>query len=77
MSIITSVPLKFDCELLNDTSKFKASDLKLRYHKEKEAYKDIYEGFLVFGLSKGTVVFIQVDQLETIYARFSIHRQSI
>jgi hypothetical protein len=29
------------------------------------------------GLSKGTVVFISVDKIDFIYARFSIHRQAV
>ena len=33
--------------------------------------------FLVFGLSKGVVVFVAVDQLDLIYARFFFHRQAI
>jgi hypothetical protein len=32
---------------------------------------------LVLGLSKGTVIFLAVDQLDTIYARFFFHRQAI
>jgi hypothetical protein len=33
--------------------------------------------FLVIGLNKGTIIFVKVDNLEAIYARFSIHRQAI
>jgi len=33
--------------------------------------------FLVFGLSKGTVIFISLENLEQIFSRFSIHRQSV
>jgi len=29
--------------------------------------------FLVVGLSKGMIIFVRVDNLDHIYARFSIH----
>lgn len=32
------------------------------------------DNWLVFGLSKGSVVFIRMDNLEFIYARFQVHR---
>ena len=32
------------------------------------------EQFLVMGLSKGSVVFVKVNHIEHIYARFSIHK---
>ena len=35
------------------------------------------EKFLVMGLSKGSVIFVRVDHIELIYARFSIHKQQI
>ena len=33
--------------------------------------------YLCLGMSKGTIIFVRVDNLEYIYSRFSIHRQSI
>lgn len=33
--------------------------------------------FLVFGLSKGTVIFLPIDSIDMIYARFSFHRQAV
>ncbi len=39
--------------------------------------KNMTDGYVVLGLSKGTVVFLQVDDLELIYARFSFHRQAV
>lgn len=35
------------------------------------------EKFLVLGLSKGSVIFVHVDSLEKIYARFNVHKQQI
>lgn len=32
---------------------------------------------MVIGLSKGTVIFVKMDNLSHIYARFSIHREAI
>jgi hypothetical protein len=37
----------------------------------------ILDQFLVIGLSKGTVIFVKVNNLSHIYARFSIHREAI
>jgi len=31
--------------------------------------------FLVMGLSKGSVIFVRVKQIEHIYARFNVHKQ--
>ncbi len=33
--------------------------------------------YLCLGMSKGTIVFVRVDNLEYIYSRFAIHRQGI
>ena len=33
--------------------------------------------YLCLGMSKGTIIFVRVDNLEYIYSRFSIHRQGI
>ena len=33
------------------------------------------DNYLIIGLSKGTIIFVQVDDLEAIYARFSVHHQ--
>ena len=35
------------------------------------------ETMLVMGLSKGSVIFVKLDQIELIYARFSVHKQKI
>ena len=63
-------PPKYDCEIFSDQ------------HRDKEPINPAYasidqEGdtdrFLVIGLSKGMIVFVRVDDLDHIYARFSIH----
>ena len=43
---------------------------------ESEDGQDL-DKFLVIGLSKGTVIFVKVNNLSHIYARFSIHREAI
>ena len=40
-------------------------------------YDDEVENFLLMGLSKGSVIFVKVQQLSLIYARFSVHKQGI
>ena len=35
------------------------------------------DNYMIIGLSKGTIIFVQVDDLEAIYARFSVHHQQI
>lgn len=48
------------------------------YDAQKRKYpEDKVHRFLALGLSKGTVIFLAIDQLDTIYARFSFHRQAI
>lgn len=38
---------------------------------------DANDNFLVFGLSKGHVIFVRIDIMDYIYARFAIHRQPV
>lgn len=38
---------------------------------------DQVENFLLMGLSKGSVIFVKVQKIELIYARFSVHKQGI
>ena len=35
------------------------------------------DDYLIMGLSKGTIIFVKVDDLESIYARFSVHNQQV
>jgi hypothetical protein len=45
--------------------------------KDEEVRNQGEDNFLALGLSKGTVIFIDVQNLERVYARFSFHRQAI
>lgn len=64
MTIASTVPPKFDCELFNDASKYRIKELLVRYMAEKLALRDVHESYLVFGMSKGSIIFIQVDNLD-------------
>lgn len=35
------------------------------------------DDYLIMGLSKGTIIFVKVDDLENIFARFSVHHQQV
>ncbi|CDW78455.1 wd repeat-containing protein 87 [Stylonychia lemnae] len=76
MTFASSVPPKYDCEIFNEVN----VNNKMQEEEKssmKNQYVDYTDKFLVFGLSKGTIVFISVDNLELIHARFSIHRQAV
>lgn len=60
-------PPRYDCEIVRE-----GSFIKEDFDEEN---KD--EDMMVIGFSKGTMVFVHVRDIETIYARFSIHRQGI
>lgn len=77
MTLASSVPPKFDCELINDVSKTRIKELMSKYVMERLAMHGIHDSYIVFGMSKGSVIFVKVDKLEQVYARFSIHRQAI
>lgn len=68
MTFMTIKPPKYDCEIFHQN-----------FINEEEANGSIgfRDQFLVLGLSKGTFLFIDVDNLESIYSRFSVHRQAV
>lgn len=68
MNFVTVVPPKYDCEVLQDKALKRNDDL----------IEDTgEENMIVLGFSKGTFAFVSVHQTDKVYARFSIHRQSI
>ena len=77
MTLGSAVPPKFDCELINDVSKARIKELMAKYVIEKLAMHGVHDSYLIFGMSKGTVIFVKVDKLDQVYSRFSIHRQAI
>jgi hypothetical protein len=48
MSLSSTVPPKFDCELFNDVSKAKAQEMRAKYLQEKEAMKGVQDSYIVF-----------------------------
>ena len=48
MTLASTVPPKFDCELINDVSKTRVKELMAKYLLEKIAMKDIHDSYLVF-----------------------------
>lgn len=67
LNFISVIPPKYDCEVVHDESM--SRDYSIEENKN--------EDMMVLGFSKGTFVFVHVKDIETIYARFSIHRQAI
>lgn len=84
MAFASSTPPKYDCEIFNEINAGLSKEEEKIY--TEDSFVDYSDKYLVFvrlfklikvyikGLSKGTVVFISVDNLELIYSRFSIHR---
>lgn len=48
MSLATTIPPKFDCELFNDVSKAKAQEMRSKYLQEKEAMKGVQDSYIIF-----------------------------
>ena len=61
-----TVPPKFDIEIYSEETKIVSE------WQEKTPGK--IDRFMVLGTSKGMVLFLEVDNIETIYARFFFHR---
>ena len=68
MSIVSTIPPRFDCEVCNDVSKHKLKELLSRYINDRLSLRDVHESYIAFvsvfcyynyqGLSKGSIVFI-------------------
>lgn len=67
-------PPKYDCEIFSDLHRYKEPTNPAYTFVEQEGDTD---RFLVIGLSKGMIVFVRVDNLDHIYARFSIHQAAV
>jgi len=72
-------PPQYDCEIFSDLYKYKGPlNPDYKFCGTSEAVKnEELDCFLVIGLSKGTVIFVRIDNLDYIYARFSLHRQAV
>jgi hypothetical protein len=74
MTIASAVPPTYDCELFTkpvDTKSMMGSFLL------GKTFDTIHDSYLALGLSKGSVIFVSVNDLNTITARFSLHRQAV
>lgn len=73
MSLVCTEPAKYDFEILSDLHTYKENeDPSMRiYLDEQGEYSD---GFLVFGLSKGSIIFVKVTNIDSIYAKFPVHK---
>lgn len=69
-------PPQFDCEIFSDLYKYK-EPLEPDYELIEDPNGERADQFIVIGLSKGTVLFVRVNDLDHIYSRFSIHRQAV
>ena len=71
-----TAPPQYDCEIFSDLYKYREPS-----HPDYEFIQDPdgedLDRFLVIGLSKGSIIFVKVNNLDQIYARFSIHREEV
>ena len=63
MEFSRSTPPRYDVESLK------------RY--ETKVEPDYTDKFLVCGYSKGSIIFVKIQDMERIYTRFSIHREAV
>jgi len=69
-------PPQYDCEIFSDLYKYKEpTDPEYRFVEDPDG--GVLDHFMVIGLSKGTILFVKVNDLDHIFARFSIHRQAV
>lgn len=74
MTIASAVPPTYDCELFTKPVDTKTVMGSFLFGK---TFNTIHDSFLALGLNKGSVIFVNVNELNTITARFSLHRQAI
>jgi len=67
LSFCNVIPPRYDWEIVREES----------YVQENFCEETKNEDMMIIGFSKGTFIFVNLYETESIYARFSIHRQSI
>lgn len=72
----STAPPQYDCEIPPDLYKY-VEPTNPDYEFITPEDGEVLDQFLVIGLSKGTVIFVKVNNLSHIYARFSIHREAV
>ena len=70
-------PPQGDCEIFSDLHRYQEPINPAYTFVDQEGDKQFTDKFLVIGLSKGMIVFVRVDNLDHIYARFSIHQSAV
>jgi hypothetical protein len=71
MTLASTVPPQYDCEMFTkprDTKDFMGSFIK------GKTLKTLHDTYLALGLSKGSVIFVLVNDMNVITSRFSLHR---
>ena len=76
MTCCYTEPPKIDCEIFSDLFMY-IEPANYDYEIIKDLSNGKSDQFLVYGLSKGSVIFVKVNDLDHIFARFSIHREAI
>lgn len=73
-----TIPPWTDVDVYNEASSSNAKGMNKQFEKYQEQLNkypaDKTDRFLALGLSKGSVIFVPVHQIDLIYARFSFHR---
>ena len=69
-------PPQYDCEIFSDLYKYR-EPAHPDYNFIQDPDGEDLDQFLVIGLSKGSIIFVKVNNLDQIYARFSIHREKV
>ena len=72
-----TIPPKFDVDIYNEASISNVKLINDAYEEQLAKYppeSGKIDRFLALGLSKGSVIFLEVDKIDYIYARFSFHR---
>ena len=69
-------PPQYDCEIFSDLYKYR-EPTDPEYQFIQDPHDGDIDQFLVIGLSKGTILFVKVNNMDHIFARFSIHRQAV
>ena len=72
-----TIPPKMDEENINTSYENAEKIQEERTHQESRWAEGLVDRFIVLGLSAGTVIFLQVDEIDLIYARVSVHREAV
>ena len=77
MSFCKTIPPMIDEETINRAIVTPQKINEEIEYQQTKWNEGLIDRFIVLGMSTGSVVFLQVDQMDLIYARISIHREAI